>query len=222
MLIETVRLPQAQEKEVLDRCEFHGVEHLQAAAAKGKGVLVLAGHIGSWELALAAAALRGYPVHIIFKEIKGAVGQYAVDRIRGTHGVCGIPRRNSIFPILRLLRQNAFVGFVLDQNVTADEGVFVEFFGRPACTLPGLAILAQRHGTPVVPVHFYRDPDLRRHHVVFLPEIPWEEAGPDLAANIRHNTQRYTRLLEGVIRARPDQWLWLHRRWKTRPVSPAA
>ena len=217
VLVETLRIPQARGQEVLARCEFHGLEHLRAAAEKGKGVLALAGHFGNWELGLVAASLSGYPLHAVFKEIKGAVGQYAVDRIRGTHGVRGIPRRNSIFQILRLLRQKAFIAFVLDQNVTADEGVFVEFLGRSACTMAGLAVLAQRHGTPVVPVHFYRDADLRRHHVVSLPEIPWEDVGADAAEIIRHNTQRYTRALEDIIRARPDQWLWVHRRWKTRP-----
>lgn len=221
VVVETVRLPYTSAETLARQVEFHGMEHVDAALARGKGLLAVSGHFGNWELSMAAIARRGYPLHTIVKEIKSATGQYAVDRIRGTHGVPLIPRRNSIFQILRELRKNAMIGFVLDQNVIRDEGVFVEFFGRPACTMPALAILAQRVGTPVVAVYFHRDEhDPLRHHVTVLPEIPWEEVSADPQENIRHNTQRYTRVLEDIIRRHPDQWLWIHRRWKTQPAEP--
>ena len=221
LFVEMVRLPRTPPRFLLDNVVFHGREHAEAALAKGKGALMLAGHFGSWELSLAAGTPHRYNIGIVFKEIKGALGQYAIDRVRGAHGVLGIPRRNSIFQILRQLRKNGMIGFVLDQNVTADEGVFVEFFGRQACTMPGLAVIAQRTGAPVVPVVFYRDPDLRRHHIEFLPEVPWAEVPGDPDETLRLNTARYTKILEEFVRRRPDQWMWLHKRWKTQP-SPGA
>lgn len=221
LFVEMIRLPRTKPRFLLDNVIFHGREHAEAALAKGKGALVLAGHFGSWELALAAGTPHRYSTGIVFKEIKGALGQYAIDRIRGAHGVLGIPRRNSIFQILRQLRKNGMVGFVLDQNVTADEGVFVEFLGRPACTMPGLAVIAQRTGAPVVPVLFHRDPDLRRHHIEFFPEVAWEEVPGGPEEVLRHNTARYTKVLEEFVRRHPDQWMWLHRRWKTQPPFPA-
>jgi KDO2-lipid IV(A) lauroyltransferase len=220
LFMEMIRLPRTSPEFLLKNVTFHGREHAEAALAKGRGVLVLGGHFGSWELALASGTPHRYNIGIVFKEIKGALGQYAIDRIRGTHGVLGIPRRNSIFQILRQLRKNGMIGFVLDQNVTADEGVFVEFFGRQACTMPGLAVIAQRTGAPVVPVVFYRDPGLRRHHIEFLPELPWEEIPGNPEETLRLNTARYTKVLEEFVRRHPDQWMWLHKRWKTQP--PAA
>ena len=218
--VEFMRQPRLSAAAVLAKTVMHGREHLESALAQGKGVLVLAGHLGNWEISLAGGVRHKLNMQVIFKEVNGVAGQYFIDRLRKTHGVQGIPRRDSIFQILRLLKKNTVIGFVLDQNMTADEGIFVDFFGRPACTMPGLAVLAQRLGCPVLPCAFYRDADRRRHHIVIGPAIPWEESGADAAAVIRHNTQRYTTVLETLIRQHPEQWLWNHRRWRTRP--PAA
>ena len=222
LCVEIARQSRTPRQFLLDNVIFHGQEYVDAALAKGKGALMLAGHLGSWELSLAAGGPHRYNLGIVFKEIKSPLGQYAIDRIRNAHGVLGIPRRNSIFQILRQLRKNGMIGFVLDQNVTHEEGVFVDFFGRPASTMPGLAVLAQRTGAPVVPVIFYRDPDLRRHHVEFFPEVPWEEIPDRPDETLRVNTARYTKIIEDTIRQRPDQWLWLHKRWKTQPYLTSA
>lgn len=218
-VIESLRLAHLSAEHLRNLCAVDGQEHLNAALAKGKGVLVLTGHFGCWEIGLAAATEKGYALHTVTKQSRSATGQFALDTMRDAHRVQQIPRRKSIFQILRVLRANEIVGFVLDQNMTASEGIFVDFFGRPACTMPGLAVLAERHGTPVVPAYFYRDPDLRHHHAVILPEVPWETVSQDAQENIRHNTQRYTQVLEGIIRQHPDQWLWLHKRWRTRPPT---
>ncbi len=217
LLVEILRQPTRTPEQILRQTVVHGTKNLEAALARGKGVLLLGAHYGNWEAALTAAVARDIDLKIITKEVKGPLGQYVVDRIRGTHGVKTIPRRNSIFEILRQLRRNGLVGFVLDQNVTVDEGVFVDFFGRSACTLPSLAVLAARHRTPVSPARFWRDADGITHHFKVFPEIPWEEIPGDADATIRHNTARYTKTLEDLIRLQPDQWLWLHKRWKTRP-----
>ncbi|MFA4944175.1 MAG: lysophospholipid acyltransferase family protein [Lentisphaeria bacterium] len=218
---ELLRLPSLGTAELRRRTVIEGEGHLQAALARGKGAFILAAHLGNWEIGLATAACRGINLETVVKEVKGALGQYAIDRIRGAHGVRTIPRRNSAFRILRQLRAGGLVGFVLDQNMTADEGVFVEFFGRPACTMPGLAVLASRHGTPVIPIQFWRDEaGGGTFHARFHPEIPWEATGAGAEADVRHNTARYTRQIEALIRERPEQWLWLHKRWKTRPPPP--
>ena len=169
----------------------------------------------------AAVAERGYRVHVIVKEIKGKAGQHVADRMREAHGVVPLPRRGSVKRILRLLRQNTPIGFVLDQNMTREEGVFVDFFGHEACTMPGLAVLAQRAGSPVVPVTFWRD-DSYRINARFLPPLTWQEISSDRGENVRHNTQRYTHAIEDMIRSHPAQWLWFHRRWKTRPPGDSS
>jgi len=217
LCVEMARQSRTSRRFLRENVVLHGTEHMDAALAKGKGVLALSGHFGSWELALAAGAAHSYSLGIVFKEVKSELGQYAIDRIRGSHGVLGIPRRNSIFQILRQLRKNGVIGFVLDQNVTTEEGVFVEFLGRPACTMPGLAVLAQRTGAPVVPVFFHRDADLRRHHIEFFPEVPWQAIPGNPSEELRVNTARYTAVIEEFVRHHPDQWLWLHKRWKTQP-----
>lgn len=217
LILEMLRIPGSSVATIRATNQIHGLEHLHAALEKKKGVLLLAGHLGNWEIGLATAVANGLNLHTIVKEIKGAAGQYAVTKLRAAHGVKLIPRHNSIFQILRALRENAIIGFVLDQNMTADEGVFVNFFGRPACTMPGLAVIAQRQGTPVLPVFFHRDPNLTLHHAIIGAPIPWEEVPGDAAASIRHNTQRYTTILENGIRLHPEQWLWIHKRWKTVP-----
>ncbi len=228
LLAELLRLPRQTSRQLLDNSVIEGREHLTAALARGRGVLVLAGHLGNWEVGLATAAAAGLPVAAVTKEIKSGIGQYIADRLRKPHGVVAINRRQAIRPILSFLRKGGCVGFVLDQNMTADEGVFVDFFGRPACTMPGLAVLARRYRVPVVPVAFFRD-DRGRHHLRFASEVEWEDetrlgkADDDAAekgateAAVWRNTQRYTAILEVAIREHPAQWLWMHRRWKTRP-----
>ncbi|MBT3378706.1 MAG: lysophospholipid acyltransferase family protein [Lentisphaerae bacterium] len=225
LLTELFALPTIPRDTLLSLCCFEGLEHLLAALSEGKGAFVLAAHSGNWELGLVASAYQlagsgneGHPTHIIVKEIKGRVGNYASRRLREPHGVSLIPRKQALRRIKGALADGAAVGFVLDQNMTSDEGVFVDFFGRPACTMSGLALLSQRYHVPVVPACFRRDPDLRRHHIRFLPPIEWENVGDSLEQSIVHNTQRYTGCLESMIRACPAQWLWIHRRWKTKPA----
>ena len=113
------------------------------------------------------------------------------------------------------------VGFVLDQNMTADEGIFVDFFGMPACTMSGLAVLAERSGATVLPVCCYRDTNDWNHHMRFGAPIELESGAQDRNANARTNTARFTLELERMIQERPAQWIWMHKRWKTRPPDEA-
>lgn len=220
LVFELLSLPRLRPDDVRGLCTVDGREHLDRALSAGRGALVLAAHTGNWELGQAAVAACGYRTCTVVKEIKGELGQYVAERLRTPHGIVPVPRRRAMRLIGEALASGAGVGFVLDQNMTADEGVFVNFFGRPACTMHGLAVLAFRHGVPVVPVHFWREPDNRHHRVRFLPEVPWESCGARLGAAARHNTQRYTTIIEDMIRSHPAQWVWIHRRWRTQP--PAA
>ena len=218
LLAEALRLPKMSRAELLDRCRFHNVDVPGALLKEKTGIFILAAHVGNWELGLAALAEAGYSAHVVAKEIKGEMGQHFVELMRGNHGIKTILRNDQAGrKIIASVREGNALGFVLDQNMTSDEGIFVDFFGRPACTMSGLAILSQRTRAPVIPIRFERDLDGYHHDVWIMPPIQWEEVAGSRDEAIRHNTQRYTRVVEEMIRLCPSQWLWMHRRWRTRP-----
>ena len=218
--IEILRIKYLTDDHIAARVVKKGFENVENAIQAGKGAFILTAHMGNWEMAIANFGAQGYDTRVVVKEIKGKIGQHLAVSMREKHGVTLISRRNSIRDIFKAIKNNAGVGFVLDQNMTAEEGVFVDFFGKSACTMPGLAIMARRTNAPVIPMSCYRD-NRGRHHLEFFPPIPWEEPeGFSKDEIIRHNTQRYTWTLEKMIRRHPEQWLWIHKRWRTRPQSP--
>lgn len=191
-----------------------------AAQAEGRGLLILTAHAGNFDLLCRCAPAFGFPLTIIAKHMRNRAIDAWIRRHWAEFGVEVLPPRGSFRSCLRALRHNGVVGFMLDQNMTRDEGVFVEFFGRPACTTPGLAHLAARSGAPVIPTFIERAPAGR--HVIWSgePLPPPAAADPD---GIREATQMYTRVIEDWIRAHPGQWTWIHRRWRTTPgEAPAA
>ncbi len=224
LAVEMLRLPRQSPEQLLANSVFEGLDNLYETLRQGRGVLVLSGHLGNWETGLATAAAHGFKVAAVTRRIKGGLGQYIADRMRQSHGVTAINRRTALRPILSFLKKHAHdggVGFVLDQNAKRDDGVFVDFFGTPACTMAGLAVMAKRYRTPVVPLVFFRDSE-GRHHLRFLPEVKWEEVQEKgephkKPSSIEHNTQRYTKILEQAIREHPEQWIWMHKRWRTSP-----
>jgi KDO2-lipid IV(A) lauroyltransferase len=216
LLVEILSFPRMPRKRLLKYVQWHGLEHLDAALAKGKGVCLLAGHLGSWELPGLAFVALGYDYRAIGKEMKSKAGETFRLMLRDENGVVTIPRRGSIRDILRALKDKAIIAFVLDQNMTSDEGEFVDFFGYPACTMTNLAVIAQRTGAAVVPGYTWRD-EKGVHHNVLLPELTLTQIEGDTAASIRQNTQRFSDVLAGMIREHPEQWLWIHKRWRTRP-----
>ncbi len=217
LLLEMLRLPRQSNHDLCANSDLVGEENLRAALSKNRGVFLLAGHLGNWEAALASLAARGYKVAAVTKEITHGTGQYVADRMRKSHGILAIHRHQAIRPIRKMLRQGGCVAFVLDQNATRSQGVFVNFFGRRACTMSGLAVLARRYQVPVLPGFSYRD-SRGRNCLRILPEVPWQEPPEgETNAAIRHNTQLYTNILEQGIREHPEQWLWMHGRWRTQP-----
>jgi len=214
ILFEIGWMPQISEKNFSRHFYIHGLHHLQAAYKKGQGVLVLTGHVGNWELAPLAAAMLGYPMSAIYRPLDfKPLDRFFID-LRGRYGGKLHAKKNAMRPILKGLKNRELIGILLDQNTNRSAGVFVDFFGRPACTNKGLALLALGTGSPVIPLFLMREED--RFRVEFGPALPLVRTG-DKAKDIEASTRQYNRVLEDVIRRYPEQWFWVHRRWKTRP-----
>jgi KDO2-lipid IV(A) lauroyltransferase len=212
--IEVLRLAGGAKDDLNELIAFEGEEHVRAALARGKGALVLTGHVGNFDLLAMYAAQRGYPLTVVSKEIRNpAVNDFWM-RFRERFGVKIVLSHNSLRACLKALKDDGLLGFVLDQNRPRDQGVFVTFFGRPACTTPGLAFIAAAAQAPVVPAFMYRTPDDRHRLVVFPPIDPPPDREED---TLRRATQVYASVVEEAIRRQPDQWIWMHRRWKTQP-----
>jgi KDO2-lipid IV(A) lauroyltransferase len=204
--------PFFDEEDVPDYFEFIGSENIDAARAGGKGVIFLTLHVGNGDFAVAALSRRGYPVQLISKEFKSRWLNDLWFGMRKKHGTHFISPEKSSFEILRALRRNEIVVFVLDQFMGPPIGVRTKFFGKETGTAAGLALMALRTKAPVVPCYTYRKPD-GRHVAVFEPAIPLSVDGLT-EQNIAVMTQIYTDKIEEIIRKHPDQWMWIHRRWK--------
>jgi KDO2-lipid IV(A) lauroyltransferase len=217
LLVEVLMIPKMPHERGEELVHLENREHMDRALAKGKGAFMLTGHLGNWEIAGFRMTDDGLKLHAISKDMKSGAGNGMRDMIRGRTGITTYIARNSMRNILKALKSNEIVVMLADQNMTADEGVFVEFLGQQACTMKSVAVLAARTGAAVVPLHLYRDADLKHHHGVFGPEIEFEAVSDDTEVNYRHNTARYTKAIGDMVLKQPDQWMWIHKRWKTRP-----
>ncbi len=200
---------------MLSRVRMEGREHLQAAAARGGGVLILTAHFGNWELLAAAHGLSGLPLSIVTRPLDHPLLDDLADRFRRRSGAELIAKRQAVREVLTALRRQRVVGILLDQNATRAEGVFVPFFGSPASTSKGLALLALRTGAPVLPVFLRREPDGRHCIEVGAALAPPEDG------LVTTYTATFNRVIEAAIRRAPEQWLWMHDRWRTRPREAA-
>jgi KDO2-lipid IV(A) lauroyltransferase len=220
-VVEFLRLPRMVATGQLDRLvSVEGEEFLRSAHEHGKGVLVLTAHFGNFELLATFFSAHGYQVNLVTRRLRNGVLDRFWAEQRRRLKIRAIFKEQSLKEVIGRLRRNEGMGYVLDQNMGIDQGVFVNFFGRPACTLTAPAVLAKRFGSPVVPVFIARDPhDPTRHRIVFEPSVvPFESKAEDKPdADIVDNTQRYTAIIERRVRERPDHWIWIHKRWKTRP-----
>jgi Kdo2-lipid IVA lauroyltransferase/acyltransferase len=192
-----------------------GFENFENARRRGKGVLFLTGHMSAWELAPFAQALYGYPLHFLVRPIANRRLDELIDSYRCRSGNQPIEKNRAARAILKILGEGGTIGVLSDHN-TSHENVFVNFFGVPAATTSGLARIALRTGAAVVPGFLSWDPEIRKYRLRFEPAVELVRSG-DEEADIVENTARFTRVIEGYIRAHPDQWLWVHKRWKTRP-----
>jgi len=192
--------------------EIEGLENLRQALDRGKGMLGLTAHIGNFELMPMATAARGFNVSVIVKRIKNKTVNYVIGELRAHERLAFFSAKNAYRDCLKALRRNEVVGMIIDQNMTRDNGIFVDFFGKQASTSPGLAYMAAQSQAPVVPSFIYRQPN-GRHTLKFFPLIEPPEARTPEA--IHAATQLYTTVIEDAVREAPEQWIWMHRRWKT-------
>jgi KDO2-lipid IV(A) lauroyltransferase len=201
---------------VITQITVEGMEHLRAVMDRHGRAIVLTAHLGNWELLSLAPALTGYPLTVVARALdSAALGAWA-DRLRRTAGVEVIDKRQALRPVLAALRRGRLVGVLLDQNAARHEGVFVPFFGRPASTSRSVALLALRTSTPVVPA-FARRISPGQHRVTIHPALPMPPGkGDDAVLTL---TARCAEAIEAAVRATPEQWLWIHDRWRTRPAA---
>jgi KDO2-lipid IV(A) lauroyltransferase len=190
-----------------------GLEHWENARKLGRGVLLLSMHVGQGDLGVAVLSRRGFPFYLISKEFKSAWLNKIWFGIRARNGTRFISFHKSLFDILRAVRENAGIIFVIDQFMGPPSGVQVTFFGQPTGTAKGLAMIAERTESPVLPLYTYRLDD-GRNVVVFEKPIPFQDQG-EKNQNIQVMTQIYTDKIEEIVRKYPNQWMWIHKRWKT-------
>lgn len=216
-ILELLRFVGGKTEELLARIEVRNMDRLEAALARGKGVLVLSAHFGNYLLqALTGPELLPCPVSIIYKPLRSAAMNRLWEDMQQNARVNGIPAGNAYRGSVQALRNRHLIGFMLDQNRPKEHGMFVDFFGRTASTSPGLAVLSARTGAPVVPFFLHRTPE-GRHVLEILPMI---EPPPDREEDtVFAYTTQYTRIIEEEIRKDPVQWLWIHRRWRSRPFG---
>lgn len=194
--------------------EVEGMEYADAALSQNKGALSIVAHFGNWELLTIAIPMLVRPMYIVYRPLDSPVIDNMVEYVRTMHGNSLIPKGGSGKKVLELLKENQIIGILSDQNVAAYEGVFVDFFERPACTGVGLAVMAMRSGSPVVPVFMARQKSGKYKLIIkpFLKAVCTD----DYEADLQVNTQRFTKIVEDVVREYPDQWFWFHQRWKTK------
>jgi len=195
---------------------YDGFENFERAYTQGKGVLFLTGHLGGWELSAFAHSLQGYPLSIVMRSVDNPYVDRMIQRYRTMHGNRTVDKDDFVRGLLAAMRAGETVGILMDTNMTPPQGVFVDFFGIPAYTASGLARIALRTDAAVVPGFTVWDSSLRKYRLHFDPAVELVRTGDD-QADIIANTAKFTRIIEDYVRRYPDQWLWVHRRWKTRP-----
>jgi KDO2-lipid IV(A) lauroyltransferase len=195
---------------------YDGLEHYLAAREKGKGVLVLTGHLGAWELSSFYHSLMGYPMSLVIRRLDNPLVDEFVNRIRCLHGNRVIHKDEFARGLLSSMHRGETVGILMDTNMTPPQGVFVPYFGVDACTASGLARVALHSGAAVLPGFLVWEAAEKKYVLRFGEELELIRTG-DTAADIVANTALFTATIEAYVRRYPEQWLWVHRRWKTRP-----
>ncbi len=198
--------------------EYEGLEHFLAARDRGKGVLVVTGHLGAWELSSLYHSLMGYPMGLVIRRLDNPLVDAFVNRIRCRHGNRVIHKDDFARGLISSMRAGETVGILMDTNMTPPQGVFVPYFGVQACTASGLARVALKTDASVLPGFLLWD-EGRRKYVLRFGECMELTRTDDADADAVANTAAFTAAIEAAVRRNPEQWLWMHRRWKTRPAG---
>jgi KDO2-lipid IV(A) lauroyltransferase len=220
VLLDILWMADRSREDILRLVDVSGGEHVEAARAAGRGALLVTAHVGSWELHGVAHGFLFGPIGVVARPLDNAGLDARLCDFRRRPGNTVIYKQRALPQVMRLLRDNQGVAFLVDQNVQPGDGVFVDFFGRPAATTTAAAALALKTRCAVIPTHTELGED-GRYRLTYEPAIPLPPAGGDRAADVLALTQRLTSAIEGWVRRRPEQWLWLHRRWKTQPGGAA-
>ncbi len=217
-LVEFCRMARYTPENTRDWIRTEGLDHYLAARARGKGVLIVTGHLGAWELSSFYHSLRGYPMSMVARPLDNRRLDEFVNGIRCLHGNRVLNKDDFARGLLTAMRRGETVGILMDTNMTPPQGVFVEFFGKQACAASGVARVALKTGAAVLPGFMIWEEAERRYVLHFGPQLVFEKSA-DAEADILSATQQCTSAIESWIRRYPDQWLWIHRRWKTRPAG---
>jgi KDO2-lipid IV(A) lauroyltransferase len=215
---EYVRLAGFFYRGLLRKVRYEGLELWEEMERlhPGRGVLILSAHFGNFELLAAAHAMHGHQTSLVHHTQRFLPGEALMTFVRQRAGVGIIRKYAAARPVLRALKQGQMVGIPFDQNAKRSQALFVPFFGELAATTSGLARLARKSGAAVVPVFIIRDPNNRTHRILIQGEIPLQRTS-DAQADMLDNTRRFVAAIEEIVRQYPEQFLWIHRRYRTRP-----
>jgi Kdo2-lipid IVA lauroyltransferase/acyltransferase len=214
LLVALARFPDLNASNVGKWIRYEGLEHYVNAKRQGRGVLVATAHLGNWELSALAHALLTEPMNVMVRPLDNPLVDRLVESRRVLSGNRLIYKWDGARAVLRALKNNEAVGILIDQNTSASEGVFVNFFGKKACANTGFVKFAHHARAPVIPGFAVWDEKTQSYVLHFYPEIA-------LNGDETQDTQRIHAVMESIIRLYPDQWMWIHRRWKTRPPGEA-
>ncbi len=216
LLAEFCRFPSYSPANVSEVAVYEGFENFESARRRGKGVLFLTAHLGGWEIGSFAHSVYGHPLRVVVRPLDNPLVDRLVSRHRTLFGNACFDKQDFARGLLAAMRSGETVGILMDTNMTPPQGVFVDFFGIPACTASGLARVALRTDAAVVPAFTIWDGEIGKYRVHFAPPLALIRTGNE-EADVITNTALFTRVIEEYVRKYPEQWLWVHRRWKTRP-----
>jgi Kdo2-lipid IVA lauroyltransferase/acyltransferase len=218
LLAEFCKMPDYTAATASQFIRYQGLENYLQARARGKGVLVLTGHLGAWELSSFYHSMMGMPMGMVIRRLDNPLVDAFVNRIRCLHGNRVIHKDDFARGLIASMRAGETVGILMDTNMTPPQGVFVPFFGVQACTASGMARIAAKTGAAVVPGFLLWEESERKYVLHFGEELQVIHTG-DAEHDALTNTAAFTAAIEGYVRQYPEQWLWMHRRWKTRPAG---
>jgi Kdo2-lipid IVA lauroyltransferase/acyltransferase len=215
---EAIYLIRYDKDKLASYVDFENVQIYHDAVAQGRGVVFLTGHFGIWELLAVSSGYFLKPFSVVTKPLDFTPAEKLVRKLREISGNQCVTKEKSMRRLIELLREGGILAVLLDQNIDWKDGVFVPFFNKRACTNKGLALLVRKTQVPVVPV-FIVDQGQAQYRIVFSPPLPWLSFG-DKTKEIEENTAQYNRAIEDMARKYPEQYFWVHQRWKTRPYQP--
>ncbi len=213
-MLEFAALPRLNEEKLNGLVRFDGLEKIEAEQRAGRGVILLNGHLGNWELYTQSAAIYGARIHMIGREANVGLLHNFIVRCRESKGNRVILRKNAMRKILKVLKEGGVLGVMCDQRGSTSRGLMIDFFGHSAPTNPAIARMILKSGAAIMTSFGVRNPD--RTHTVTVSDPIQIDRSQNLQKDVVQLTKNYTKILEDFIREHPDQWLWMHRRWMRR------